>query len=127
SVGLKKFRAQDTRHIASQPMALFIADKRPVAVAVGGDDSVEATFASPFYCESSVLRSNGFGVNRNELFRATKCHDLGAQAGKNPHEHIATDRRVLINPDAKTLERVTLKEIEVTSDVRLGCLRSDGT
>ena len=50
----EKFRAQNARHVAAQPFAVFIADQGPVAVAIGGDDGVKCCSA---HCRASRTSS----------------------------------------------------------------------
>ena len=96
---------------------MFIADEWAVAVAIGGNERVKFASRGPVASQHDVFRADGFGVHRNEFFRATQRRDFRAKMRKNFHQHIASDGGMLINADAHAFQRVVAEEIQVAHGV----------
>jgi predicted NAD/FAD-dependent oxidoreductase len=83
--------AQNPRHVAAQPGAVFIADKGAVTVAVSGDERVKALFGRPAPRQFHVLGADSFGVHRDEFLRTAQRRDFRPESAKDFHQHIASD------------------------------------
>ena len=113
----EKFRAQNPRDVAAQPVAVLIAHEWPVAVAVSGNEGVKFARFRPIRRQLDVFGADGLGVHRNEFVRTTQRGHFRAQVRQNFHQDIAADGGVLINPHAQTAQGVRRKIIQVAHGV----------
>jgi hypothetical protein len=112
-VRIQETRAKNTGDIAPQPFAARIGDERPIAVAIGGNDRVQAGLLGPLACERDVLIPDGFGVDGNEAVGTAERNHFGAEKAEDIRDDIAADGGMLVHPDAQPGEGVRSKRVRV--------------
>ena len=73
-VGAERRGGQGADGVAAEDRAGLVGDQRPVAVAVGGDERVEAVLRDPVADPRGVLGGDGLGVDRHEVVGAAERH-----------------------------------------------------
>ena len=117
-VRLQEAGAQHPGDIPAQPLAVFVADQRAVAVAVGRHDAVEPVLQGPALRQFHVLRANRLRVHGHEAVRPPERDHFGAQPLQDFSQQVPAHAGVLVDADAHSGKAIAVEEIEVAAAVQ---------
>ena len=110
----KRLCGQNAKHVATEPHAHIVCQKRAVRIAVGAEHGIHVILVRKFASEFFVFLADSFGIDRNKHIATAKRLDCRTEAFENLHHDVAAHSGMLVNANRESMQCIATEKVRVT-------------